>query len=352
MFGLAPLPRSLDAALRDVHDKKATVRVSAVKDLARHAAEPLAVAARAALVEALGVDVSAEVRGAAAIALADAGVESEAETLVRALDDTHLHVRQMALIALGEIGGTEADPRVLAAVERALEDEAPALRFQALIASSRLGAAFAEAALLRGARDADAEVRHVSFRLLEERATTGDMVVRPSDPVLRAAERGLRDDAPSVRLAAAVLLGRAGERSCTKVIVEGVEGGSAHLDPEDEQAAIVLAGELSLREATRGLERRAWGRFGVGQGRFAYEARIALARLGDERAKRTILGGLRAWSRDARTLAVVAAGRAHLVEARATIEAMSGDATRAEPSAVVEALAALEPPSRRVASDA
>lgn len=343
MFGLAPLPRSLDAALRDVQDKKAAVRVSAVRDLARHAGEPGSAPARAALVHALEADVSAEVRGAAAIALADAGAASAADALVVALDDTHLHVRQMALIALGEVGAA-ASPSVVAGVEHALSDDAPALRFQALIACSRLGAPFADAALLRGTLDADAEVRHVSYRLLEERATTDDMAVRPSATVLRAAEHGLADLEPFVRLAAAVLLGRAGDRSCAKVIAEGVEGAAPRLDAEDEQAAIVLAGELGLREATRGLERRAWGRFGVGHGRFSYEARIALARMGDARATGSILGGLRAWSREARTLAVVAAGRAHLDEARATIEAMRGDARRAEPSAVTEALVALSPP--------
>src|SRR5260221_13989924 len=332
MLGLARLPRSFDAALRDVQDQKGQVRLSAVHDLARHATTEEGGRAVAALIAALESDVSGQVRGAAAIALADAQARGGVDALLGAADDSHLHVRQMALIALGELGDRR-DERVLDVVRQALRHDAPALRFQALIAASRLEASFAEEALLAATRDEDDEVRHVSFRLLEERATTSDLEVRPGRPVLAAAARGLADPELSVRLAAAILLGRAGDPSGARVIVEGVGARGARLDPEDEQAAIVLAGDLRLREAAPGLSLRAWGRLGFGRSRFAYEARIALAQMDDARARSAILRGLDAWTRDARTLAVVAAGRAKLPEARAAIQAMRDDDSRAEPGA-------------------
>ncbi|HEY8947226.1 MAG TPA: HEAT repeat domain-containing protein, partial [Polyangiaceae bacterium] len=75
---------------------------------------------------------------------------------------------------------------------------------------------------------------------------------------------------------------------------------------------------------------------------FSYDARIALARLGDARAKSAILRGLGAWSFDARTLAVAAVGRARLREARDVLIAWMESPERADPTAVREALARLD----------
>jgi hypothetical protein len=70
----------------------------------------------------------------------------------------------------------------------------------------------------------------------------------------------------------------------------------------------------------------------------AYEARIALARMGDSRARAAIVRGLSSWSRDTRTLSVVAAGRARLAEARPRLSAMRSNSSFAEPEVVDEAL--------------
>lgn len=337
MFGLESLPRSLEASLRDRDSERPHVRLSAVRDLGRHAASDRSGRALSALRETLAKDASVEIRGAAALSLADAEARTAAPALIRALEaDTHEHVRQMALLALGELG-TSDDPRILEVVHAARADGAPALRFQALIASHKLGAPDAEAALLAGTRDTDAEVRHLAFRLLEERATSEDGVASPSEVVRQAAHAGLSDSVLGPRLAAAILLARSGDEAGNAVLAEAVDAHAVGIDPEDEQTAIVLAGERSIEAARPGLARRAFRVF-LGKDRFSYEARIALARLGDERARRAIAVGLRAWSRDARTLAVVAAGRARLLEARSTIETMRGDVGRAEPEAVEEAL--------------
>jgi hypothetical protein len=53
------------------------------------------------------------------------------------------------------------------------------------------------------------------------------------------------------------------------------------------------------------------------------------------------LRGLRAWSRDTRTLSVVAAGRARLSEARPLLVAMRGDESRADQQALEQALGEL-----------
>ncbi|HEX7669158.1 MAG TPA: HEAT repeat domain-containing protein, partial [Polyangiaceae bacterium] len=334
----------------DRDSERPHVRLSAVRDLGRHAASDRSGRALSALRETLAKDASVEIRGAAALSLADAEARTAAPALVRALEeDAHEHVRQMALLALGELG-TPDDPRIVEVVRAALEDTAPALRFQALIACHKLHTADAEAALLAGTEDADAEVRHLAFRLLEERATSEDGVVSPSDVVRKAAYAGLSDSVLGPRLAAAILLARSGDDRGNAVLAEAVSNApdargtrGVGIDPEDEQTAIVLAGERSIEAARPGLARRAF-RALLGKDRFSYEARIALARLGDERARRAISVGLRAWSRDARTLAVVAAGRAGLVEARGAIETMRGDAARAEPEAVEEALLLLAVP--------
>jgi hypothetical protein len=111
---------------------------------------------------------------------------------------------------------------------------------------------------------------------------------------------------------------------------------------EDEQAAVELAGVLELRAAEPHLERRAWGlgRIWRGEAASAWHARVALARLGNPRARGEILRDLGSWRRETRDAAVIAAGRARLVEARPAILALAADG--ADPRFVAEALSLLE----------
>jgi len=338
MFGLPPLARSLEAALRDAGSERPAVRLSAVRDLGALAPEDRSGRAVLALREALVSDAAPSVRAAAAVAFADSELKSGVEALLRAMDDPDPFVQQMVLLALGELGSVD-HPRVRETVERALAGDVAPLRFQALIAAHRLGMDGVDATLLAATDDPDPEIRHLSLRLLEERATASaeaDAAPRPNDAVQGAARARLADPALSVRVAAAILLGKAGGHEGDAVLAEVVSDARG-VDVEDEQAAVVLAGELGIAAARRGLERRAFGGL-LGRGRFGYESRIALARLGDSRARRAIARGLTAWSRDVRTLAVMAAGHAGLTEARSAIEAMQDDPRRAEPEAVAEAL--------------
>jgi len=306
-----------------------------VRDLAHHAEEARSQVVRA-LERALGDD-APRVRSAAALALADVGAHEALPALLVAIEDDDAHVRQMAITALGEIGDARAAQRLA----RALGDERAEVRFQAVIAYARVCKDHASVveALAARTRDDDPLVCHIALRMAEEIGEEGNVV----DPVLIERARALLDHASvTVRVAAAIVLGRAGDRSGAKVLVT-VASGDAHTeDAEDEAAAIELVGELGLEEARAGLERRAFGgALGLGKDRFSWHARVALARLGHERATRAIVKELGSWDRNKRTLAVAAVGRARIHAARSIVEAMKGDPSRAEPFAVDEALSSL-----------
>jgi len=337
MFGLRSLPRTLEAALRDMRHAKNETRISALRDLVRLSETADRARALAALCEVMGSDADLHVRAAAALALGDARATEARESLLTAARSAPIPVREMALAALGEIAEV-CDSTVLALLEEARRAQEPALRFQALIAQNRLCRTTLLDRLIDATRDADAEVRQIAYRLAEEHVLT-DGVALP-EPLRQRARAALRDDAPSVRLAAAILLARVGDASGKDVICAVVKKEDRVASLEDEQAALELAGELMIQEARSALSRRAFGFFGLFRDPLAWHARVALARLGDEQAKAAILRGLSAFTRDARTIAVAAAGRARLREARPILRRMTP--AQADPETVAEALAELE----------
>lgn len=338
MLGFTPLPRTLEAALRDVADARPQIRLATLSDLKRHAREAKT-EARLALVLRLEGDPEPQVRAAAALALADIDAEDQLPALVKASADADARVRQMALLAVGELA-PPGDAAAQAAAQRGLVDTASAVRFQAVVALGRLRGEASLEALLVGTRDADPEVRHVAFRVAEE-VFAGRSTEQAPLPLVQRARGALRDDNPAVQLAAVILLAVLGDESGRARLVEAVNARRRMRHVEDEIIAVELCGDLGLRDATPGLERRAFGLWG-GRTPVGWHARVALAELGHARAKSAILRGLSAWSRDTRTLSVAAAGRARLQEARAPLERMRGAPERAEPDAVAEALSAIE----------
>jgi HEAT repeat protein len=134
----------------------------------------------------------------------------------------------------------------------------------------------------------------------------------------------LTDPARSVALAAAIYLSKLGREEGTALLL-GVVDGSAKGKPdkEDEREAVEMAGALGLREAIPALERRAWGVMRVARDTCSFHAKIALARMGHERAVKEILDDLASSKRPVREAAVVAAGRAKLTQAKATIEGLA-----------------------------
>ncbi len=338
MFSPRLLPRTLAACLRDVKHKKLEVRLAAVRDLARHASSADSKPARSALCDALANDSAVAVRAEAAVGLADAGAREHLDELCDALEDEALRVRQMALVAVGELSTTE-DKRALCAVKALLRDAAPELRFQALIGARKLLPApefLAEVATAQ--KDEDDEVRYIALRLAEEVHADDETVPRA---LLNAALIGARDDSPRVRLIAALVLVRAEHSSGTELLADLLNRIRLDLSLDDEAAAIALAGQHGIEAALPGLQRRAFGGL-LSSSPLQWQARIALAQLGDPRARKTILGGLSAWTRDGRTLAVVAAGKAGLAEARKKIEALGASPRGADPEAVAQALQLLK----------
>lgn len=336
MFGIRSLPRTLEAALRDLGHVKNETRISALRDLVRLAETEDRARALRALSDVLASDAELHVRAAAALALGDAGATEAREALLAAAQSGPVQVREMALAALGEIA-EPGDPAVLALLEVARADAAPELRFQALIALNRLAREALLERLCDASRDLDAEVRQIAFRVAEEHVEGGSALPEPMRMRARAA---LRDDAPNVRLAAAILLARVGDACGSEVIRAVVERKDRVASLEDEQAAIELCGELQISDARAALSRRAFGFFGLFRDPLAWHARVALARLGDAQAKTAILRGLSAFTRDARTIAVAAAGRARLREAYPILRGMTP--AQADPETVAEALAELE----------
>lgn len=334
-----PLPRTLEAALRDTRDRKVEVRASAVRDLIPHAESAREVVLKE-LERALD-DEHPAVRGAAAEALGDLeGSEALSGLLVAVEDDDQL-VRQQAIMALGLI----RDPRAQQKLERSLTDARPEVRYQAVMAYPRVVAEKASAvtALAAATKDADESVAHIAFRMAEELAEELGAPVAPA--IVARAEACLEKAPVRVRVVAALLLfqaeGKPAARDrAARVVVDVVNGKLVTPELEDVSAAIEIAGEYKLLDALPALERRAFGgMLGFGRDPFQYHARIALARLGNDRAKKIILDELGASNVEKRTMAVAAAGRARLQEARPLLLSMLGKPHRAEPSEVEAALA-------------
>jgi len=351
MYVWSPLPRSLEATLRDAHNPKPRVRLSAVGDLVRWAAGEERERCIAELVTLLARDPDLEVCAAAALGLADAGATESLGSLIAAAEHGSPRVRQMALVALGELA-EPGQPSVSGVLRASLDSDLPALRFQALVAAHRL---FEEPALQpeleRALGDVEAKVRYVACRIVEERYFAPGAAETPEASraaLLEALRERLGDSDPAVALAAAIPLARSGSELARDCVVTALNRAQGSAQQEDEQAAIELCAELQLNAARPGLRARAWGGFIGGASPLAFQARVALARLGDARACGHILRGLSSWSRDTRTRAVAAAGQARLEAARPRLLEMRGDDTRADPESVNEALRALDlalPPS-------
>jgi HEAT repeat protein len=337
MFGLAPLPRTLEAALRDAEHPEPRVRLSALADLVRLTQTAERERAMLALIALLRSDAHAEIRAEAALGLADANATGASAALVAALDDPMLRVREFALLALGELAAPD-DHELGERLSVLLAAPEPALRFQALVACERLLPERAEPMLLEASFDADPEVRAMALRLARKRWPEAEA---PGPLVERALDE-LADPSPPVRAAAALWLASLGDARADDVLVRLLEQKRSRGGESDLEDAMELAARRSIGRARPALERRAFGILRRPDA-LGWHARIALARLGDARAQTSILRGLGAWTRDARTLAVVAAGRAGLREARERILGFRGDPRRAEPEAVEEALAALGP---------
>jgi HEAT repeat protein len=338
MLAPPPLPRTLEASLRDLSSTKAQTRASAIVDLVPHARANDAT--RSTSIPRLSRALSDEaptVRAAAAVALGDLSASEALPALLVAIEDPDAYVRQMAINALGEIGDSRAAPRLL----RASSDERPEVRYQAIIAFPRVAkddAAGVRGALEKAFADADDSIRYIALRIAEERADGGK-----SDPrLIEKAKRLIADPVRHVALAAAILVAKAGEAEGRDLILQVVNGTGPRLQGparEDENEAILVAGALGMKEAIPALERRAWGFTRLVSDTCVWSAKTALARMGHPRAIAEITRDLGSSKRGTRDAAIVAAGHARLESARPAIEAFGPD--EADPELVARALAEL-----------
>ncbi len=336
MFEVKALPRKLEAALVDVKDPKAKVRISAVRDLVQYAQWENGTAAVGALEGALADD-QVDVRCAACVAIADAGATSATGALRALLSDGHAKVRQMALLALGEVG-TRGDPKVAASIQPFLRASDAALRFQSLHAFALVEPErdALRSALVDALDDKDQEVRYLAVRLLEERLVAEDGAM---DPKVAAAFRHALDDSElRVQLAAAIALpAKAADGRIRALLVRAAGAKGSDQVDEDLANAMERCGELGLRDAIPALEIRAFR--GLRKDTLTFQARIALARMDHPKAKASILADLRSWNRDRRNQGVASAGLARMTEARDNLERVRNTV---DPVTLEEALALID----------
>jgi HEAT repeat protein len=343
MYVWSPLPRSASAALRDAAHPKARVRLSAIADLVRWSQTEESEPYLERLLVLLEKDDDVEVRAAAALALADAEAHHALPRLLRVAAFAPARVRQMALVAIGELADP-GDDEALGTVRVALASEAPALRFQGLVAAGRLMPREELASWLGEAlASSESKLRYIACRVVEERFFA-DV---ESEPLLRAELEQklvlrLGDSEFDVVLAAAVLLAPRGSEAARGVIVNALNQRKRFGQVEDEQAAIELCADLGLDAARPGLTARAFGGVLGGSSALAFQARVALATMGDERARRHILRGLSSWSHSVRAQSVAAAGLARLEAARPRLMQMRNQERAVDPQSVTEALLALD----------
>ena len=317
---LPSLPRNVDAAFRDLASLKANTRRGALGDVVRHALGDEGVRARAVpmIEKLLRDDETAEVRSAAAVALADLGAKEALPSLLLSVEDAHPMVRQMAINALGELEDPRGEQRLL----RALRDSRPEVRYQALIAYTRVAKDEADVAreLLRATKDDDDAIVHIALRLAEERAPAPgkDHADLPAELLDRAAAL-LSAKHADVAAAAAILLGNVGDHRGKELLVQIATGtGVSGKMPakEEEQAAVELVGLLGYESAREALTRRAFGLARYVKDTCAFPAKVALAALDDARAKSEIITALSARDAALRESAIVACGRARITAAR------------------------------------
>lgn len=348
MFNVPPLPRTLQAAERDLSSEDPKIRASAAHDL-RLPGQPGEREARVRVLVSALSDADSLVRKEALLALADHRAVEALPQLLGLLAHADPNTRQMAVLAVGEVAEI-GDKLCIGPITALLGAGSPALRYQALVAVVRLNPVDARENILRGLSDTDAEIRGLALRLLEEHLLIGD--VEALDAELEARIHALaKDKVPAVALVAQLMGGELGLNVPLDLVIAVVNGEQRVAEPRDEQIAIELCGRLRLKKAARGLKRRAFGGLGLSFDPFRWQARAGLAALGNAAAMAKVRKCLASGKRQDRTLAVFAVGQVGLHEAQAALERLSGNDSAVDQEVLADALArlteVLSPPSAR-----
>jgi len=323
-----------------VGSPKGHVRAAAAHDLSQYIDSSAAATVVSKLEQLALEDSVIEVRVAAMLALVDGGAKQSVGSMVQLARSGVPRIRQIALLALAELaepGQTEA----IGAAMQAVVSPLPALRYQGLVALKSLQQDDSTNVIMNQLTDEDSEVRWVAVRLLEElciRECPDDSVpVNPNRNAVKDAVRPLlKDLSPRVALAATLLLSRLRDATAVESLAGWLARSAAKLDPQDEQAAIELAGQLGLASAKADLERRAWPL--LWEGPTTWTARVALAQLGDARARQSILQNLFSNSPMKCARAIEAAGKVRLEQARARLQYLLANPSGFDVDAIQSAL--------------
>jgi HEAT repeat protein len=255
--------------------------------------------------------------------------------LLALCDDAQLRVRQMALSAIGELGGKTE----VATVAKHLASELPDMRYQALLAYCQLELdtdARAQA-LARAVNDVDDPVAHIALRTAEEQITSDAARREPFRCVYDAALVQLRNAkrGADVQLCAAMFCleyaGDGTERApaearaaVLQLASSGTVSGKA-VSKEEEAWAIELAGRLGARELQADFERRAFGFVRFLRDTCALHAKVALVHLGHAEALASLIAEAKGKSGTDRYLAILALGRTGHADARETLLALPAE---------------------------
>jgi len=253
----------IEPLLATLHDPVAVIRAAGLEAVYRR---PITREAFQALLP-LSKDPDDRVRAVFVIQLSRQEGKEALDALLGLAQDENVDVRVRVIIALRQFISRTDDPRVAAAIQAALHDQAPAVRAMATRALSSFHAP--EALALQMAGDADAGVRAAAIHLLisspdpqrlpilhaalqdtasNVRQEAIHALAGVNQPEIRQALLAcLRDQAPGVRRAALEALDIDRRSEVTEAIIAALQ------DPDTEvkQAAARL---LALRNDTHGLE--------------------------------------------------------------------------------------------------
>lgn len=335
LFSISPLPRTIAAALRDVSSKRPEVRRSALLDLVRHVDSP----DRSTIVDVLGQVLEGDpdplAREVVAIASADNEIVELVPRLLKTLEDPAPRVRQMVLLALGELAQA-SDADVIAGVRTLLASPLPALRYQALVAWRRLLGSAGLSELIAALDDRDLEVRWLAWTLIEELIEVSPP--SSSDAWIESLRSRCDDDDVRIRAIGAAVMARLGETSALGRLLEFVEN-TRGLGRRDLANIARRFGQFKFEPARAWLARHA--RRNWFEGTLWWPAIVALAALGDESARSTILEELEAGSVRRRGRALEAVKDLGLAAALERVKELEQRSTGPEAWLVRETLDAL-----------
>jgi len=323
---LPPLPPTFDAALRDVHARRPESRVAAAERLGASCGDRSdeAVASLRVLIE----DKDARVRAAAVRALHELGDIRTLPIVSERLADADAFVRELAVIAVGAVGGDAA----CEALHAAMRSRHPEVRFQAVVSYVEACAQPQLSALKPLLRDEDAKVR----------ANAARSASHFGDGARAELRLAIADPDAGVRAEAALGLARLGEAPDPDALR------SAFTEPELLPEALDAVATFQLHSLQDDAASIAQSVLKPLQHRVV--AARALIRLGDARGLPALRSVLRAFRGDARSFAVQVVGELRLRELTPELLRLARWLRGVDPEVLVGALTALllvDPGARR-----